>query len=152
MEKFGDSSSHMDELANPSEKPSKAFLPYPTSTLSPSIVPNDLTSFKSRGVSQIQRDLYQKLTEIREEYIEAITHFNWNKLAYEAEIGFEPVVGQVYYLYRSNERNMLSMIEPGQWNKQHLATLRLNWDRQFELVEKGPDIEEEALFASLSDG
>ncbi|MEM9081118.1 MAG: DUF2452 domain-containing protein [Verrucomicrobiota bacterium] len=128
------------------EKPSKAFLPYPTSTLSPAITPNDLTNFKTRGVSQVERDLQQKLVEIREQYITAINHFNWNKLAYEADINFEPVVGQTYYLYRARGRNMLSMIDPETWFQQHLATLRLNVDRQFELITTGPDINEQDLF------
>lgn len=128
------------------EKPSGAFLPYPTSTLSPAIVPNDLTSFKSRGVSQVERDLQQKLVEIREEYISAITHFNWNKLAYEADISFEPVVGQTYYLYHARGRNLLSMISPEQWYQKHLATLRLNLDRQFVLEAVGEGVDERELF------
>lgn len=131
------------------EKPSGAFLPYPTSTLSPAIVPNDLTSFKSRGVSQVERDLQQKLVEIREEYISAITHFNWNKLAYESDINFEPVVGQEYYLYHARGRNLLSMISPDQWFQQHLASLRLNVDRQFELTAIGEGVDERDLFASV---
>ena len=130
------------------EKPSGAFLPYPTSTLSPAIVPNDLTSFKSRGVSQVERDLQQKLVQIREEYVTAITHFNWNKLAYEADINFEPVVGQTYYLYRARGRNLLSMISPEQWFQKHLATLRLNVDRQFELIATGPGVDEQELFGT----
>ena len=130
------------------EKPSGAFLPYPTSTLSPAIIPNDLTSFKSRGVSQVERDLQQKLLEIREEYVTAITHFNWNKLAYEADINFEPVVGQEYYLYRARGRNLLSMISPEQWFQEHLASLRLNVDRQFELLAIGEGINEQELFGS----
>lgn len=128
------------------EKPSGAFLPYPTSTLSPAIVPNDLTSFKSRGVSQVERDLQQKLLEIREQYMSAITHFNWNKLAYEADINFEPVVGQTYYLYFARGRNLLSMISPDQWYQKHLATIRLNVDRQFELVTTGEGVDEKELF------
>lgn len=131
------------------EKPSGAFLPYPTSTLSPAIVPNDLTSFKSRGVSQVERDLQQKLVQIREEYISAITHFNWNKLAYEADINFEPVVGQEYYLYHARGRNLLSMISPDQWFQKHLASMRLNVDRQFELIAVGEGIDERDLFADV---
>lgn len=132
------------------EKPSGAFLPYPTSTLSPSIIPNDLTSFKSRGVSQVERDLQQKLVQIREEYVTAITHFNWNKLAYEADINFEPVVGQEYYLYSARGRTLLSMISPDQWFQKHLASLRLNVDRQFELMALGEDVDERELFATVT--
>ena len=47
-----------------SELPAKksAFLSYPTSTLSPAIVPTDLTNFKSRGISGIQKETAQKMT------------------------------------------------------------------------------------------
>ena len=129
-------------------KPSKAFLPYPTSTLSPAIVPTDLTSFKSRGISQVERDLKLKLERIRDEYVATISHFNWNKLAYEADLNFEPVIGQTYHLYESRGRKMLSMIPPAQWHLKHLASLTLNVDRQFELVEVGVGVDEEELFGS----
>ena len=130
----------MDELI-PAEKPSAAFMPYPVSTLSPKIVPNDLSSFKSRGISQVERDLQQKLVEMREQYLRTIEHFNWNKLVYEAEINFEPVLGQTYHLYRIRGKNLLSMIEPDQWFHEHLASFRLNVDRQWELTESNVDAE-----------
>jgi hypothetical protein len=130
-----------------SEVPMTAFMPYPVSTLSPPIIPNDLTSFKSRGITEVQRDLQQKLAEIREEYLRAIDHFNWNKLAYESEIRFEPVVGGVYYLYEMRTGRALSMISPEQWPHRHLATLRLNMDRQWLVVEVGVGVDAQDLFA-----
>lgn len=133
-----------------SATPSRAFLPYPVSTLSPPIVPNDLTSFKTRGISQVERDLRQKLTEIREDYLRAIDHFNWNKLVYEAEIRFEPVVGEIYHLYEMESgRRALSMISPEQWPHRHLASVRLNYDRQWLMVEMGQGIESAELFGAL---
>lgn len=131
-----------------SEVPVTAFMPYPVSTLSPPILPNDLTSFKSRGISEVQRDLQQKLTEIREEYLRAIDHFNWNKLVYESEIRFEPVVGGVYYLYQMRSGRALSMIAPDQWPHRHLATVRLNMDRQWLVVKVGEGVETRDLFGS----
>jgi len=126
---------------------SQAFLPYPVSTLSPRIVPTDLSSFKARGVSEVERDLQQKLSEIREDYLAAIDHFNWNKLVYEADISFEPVVGGTYYLYDANGRHLLSMIGPGEWPMRHLATVRLNVDRQWHIVATAEDVDREQLFA-----
>lgn len=132
------------ELQN---RPSRAFMPYPVSTLSPPIVPTDLTSFKTRGISEVERDLQQKLTEIREQYLRAIDHFNWNKLVYEAEIRFEPIVGGTYHLYEMRGRRALSMISPEQWSHKHLATVRLNVDRQWLIVETGKGMETRDLFA-----
>ncbi len=128
---------------------SQAFLPYPVSTLSPPIIPNDLTSFKSRGISEVQRDLQQKLAEIRDEYLRAIDHFNWNKLVYEAEIRFEPIVGGVYHLYEMRQGRALSMIGPDQWPHRHLATVRLNVDRQWQVVETGKGVDSHQLFGVI---
>ncbi len=114
-----------------------AYLPYPTSTLSPKIVPNDLSTFKSRGISQVERELQQKLIKIREEYIEVVDHYNWNKLVYESEINFEPVIGNIYHLYNLRGKNTLSMIGPDEcfFGDSHLATFKLNIDKQWDLVE-----------------
>jgi len=125
-------------------------LPYPVSTLSPPIVPNDLTSFKSRGISEVERDLQQKLQEIREIYLQTIDHFNWNKLVYEADIQFEPIVGQTYHLYEMRGRRMLSMISPDQWSHKHLATVRLNVDRQWKIVETGEQVDSREMFGATS--
>lgn len=126
---------------------SRAFLPYPASTLSPRIVPTDLGSFKSRGIAGVERDLQQKLVEIRETYLQTIDHFNWNKLVYESEIRFEPIVGECYHLYEMGGRHVLSMISPADWSRRHLATLRLNVDRQWQVVTPGPGVDPQALFA-----
>lgn len=136
-------------MSEPETKPSRAFLPYPVSTLSPPIVPNDLTSFKSRGISEVERDLQQKLEEIREVYLRTIDHFNWNKLVYEADIQFEPIVGGTYHLYEMRGRKMLSMIAPEEWGQKHLATVRLNVDRQWKIVETGAGVNSRDLFSHL---
>ncbi|TAG09577.1 MAG: DUF2452 domain-containing protein [Verrucomicrobia bacterium] len=135
----------MTELQAPT---SRAFLPYPVSTLSPPIIPNDLTSFKTRGISEVERELQQKLKEIRELYIQTIDHFNWNKLVYEADIQFEPIVGQTYYLYEINRRNLLSMISPEEWSHKYLATVRLNVDRQWLLVAVADNVDPKAIFGT----
>ena len=124
----------------------RAFMPYPVSTLSPPIIPTDLTSFKTRGISEVERDLQQKLAEIREQYLRAIDHFNWNKLVYEAEIRFEPIVGGIYHLYEVRGRRALSMISPDQWPHRHLATVRLNVDRQWLIVSTGNGVDPRELF------
>lgn len=129
---------------------SQAFLPYPVSTLSPPIIPTDLSSFKARGISEVERDLQQKLQEIREQYLRAIDHFNWNKLVYEAEIRFEPIVGGIYHLYEMRGRRALSMISPHQWSSRHLATVRLNVDRQWLIVEIGKGVDSRELFGGES--
>jgi len=135
-------------MSEPEQTPSRAFLPYPASTLSPRIVPTDLSSFKSRGISQVEKELQQKLVEIREAYLATIDHFNWNKLVYEADIQFEPVVGETYHLYEIRGRHLLSMVSPDQWSQRHLATVRLNVDRHWKIVSTGEGIDPRAMFGT----
>lgn len=137
-----------NDLPAVSEEPSTeraAFLHYPVSTMSPRIVPTDLTTFKTHGVSKVQKDAAQRLIQLREEYMRVVDEFNWNKLVYEANFGYEPVVGEVYHLYRDTEKGEsalhLSMIGPGEWNKPFVASLRLNFGGQWELVEASPDFD-----------
>ncbi|MEO5912977.1 MAG: DUF2452 domain-containing protein [Luteolibacter sp.] len=136
-------------MSESESKPSRAFLPYPVSTLSPPIIPNDLTSFKSRGISQVERELQQKLMEIREIYLQTIDHFNWNKLVYEADIQFEPIIGETYHLYEMRGRRQLSMVAPDQWAQKHLASVRLNADRQWKVVSTGSGVDTRELFGTV---
>ena len=136
-------------MSDSETKPSRAFLPYPVSTLSPPIIPNDLTSFKSRGISQVERELQQKLKEIRETYLQTIDHFNWNKLVYEADIQFEPIVGETYHVYEMRGRRQLSMIGPDQWAQRHLASVRLDVDRQWKVIATGPGVDSRELFGTV---
>lgn len=124
-----------------------AFMPYPVSTLSPKIIPNDLTNFKSRGISKVERELEQKLIEMREQYIRTIDQFNWNKLLYEADLNFEPVIGQLYYLYKIRGQHTLSMIPPEEWIYPSLGTFRLNADQQWDPISIPDSIDREQLFA-----
>lgn len=115
------------------------YLPYPVSRLAAKIVPQDLTSFKSRGVSRAERVLQQEMVEIQERYMEVIDAFNWNKLIYESHFGFEPVCGEVYHLYEVGGRRQLSMIPPDQWRQRWIGSFRLNADGRWQIEKTAPD-------------
>ncbi len=121
--------------------PSTAFLPYPASRLAPKIVPQDLTSFKSRGVGRVERELQQELVELREKYLAVMDAFNWNKLIFEAHFGFEPVTGEPYHLYEMQGRHVLSMIGPSEWRQRWIGSFRLNADCRWLPVEIAPDFD-----------
>ncbi|MEM1157036.1 MAG: DUF2452 domain-containing protein [Verrucomicrobiota bacterium] len=117
-----------------------AYMPYPTSTLSPNITPPDLSSFKSRNITEVERELSQKLDAIRQEYIDVIDAFNWNKMVYESDFSFEPVIGHEYYLYREETCFRLSMIEPQKWRgKKYVGSFRLTANGQWKPQEVAAD-------------
>lgn len=122
------------------------FLPYPTSSLSPAFVPNDLTNFRSRGVSETEKRLRAELEELQQRYIATIDRFNWNRLVYSAEFRFEPILGRTYHLYRGAQGLVLSMVDPGEWGLEFLGSFRLNTDRCWEAAELADGISREELF------
>ena len=124
------------------EPPAARYLPYPNSTLSPKIVPTDLTSFKSRGVGAVEKALELKLRALQREYTEALDDFHWNKLVYESRFSFEPVIGEIYHLYETAGDFQLSMIPPRQWPaKRWVGSFRLDPDRRWDPVELAEDFD-----------
>lgn len=117
------------------------FLHYPASRLGAKIVPQDLTSFKTRGISKVERSLQQELVELREKYLAVIDAFNWNKILYEAHFGFEPVIGETYHLYEVEGKHHLSMIEPESWHQKWIGTFRLNADGRWQLEKAAEDFD-----------
>jgi hypothetical protein len=117
------------------------FLAYPTSRLAPRIVPQDLTNFKSRGISRVERELQQELIELREKYLRVIDDFNWNKLIYEAQYRFEPVIGDTYHLYAVGDDYHLSMIGPDEWHQRWVGSFRLNADARWEVIKTEPSFD-----------
>lgn len=117
------------------------YLPYPASRLGAKIIPQDLTNFKSRGVSRVERELQQELVELREKYLQVIDAFNWNKLIYEARFGFEPVIGERYHLYEVGGQHHLSMIEPEAWHQKWIGSFRLNADGRWQVEKVAGDFD-----------
>jgi hypothetical protein len=120
-------------------EPRGNYLAYPVSRLAAKIIPQDLTNFKSRGVTRVERELQQEMLEIQERYMEVIDAFNWNKLIYEAHFGFEPVIGEIYHLYEVRTKCHLSMIEPEKWHQRWVGSFRLNADGRWQVEKTAKD-------------
>jgi hypothetical protein len=108
-----------------------AYLSYPTSTLSPPISKTDLSPFKLDGISRVERDVNEKLLALKNQYDKLVDDYEWNKIVYCSEINFEPLVGQTYYLYRINSRNVLSLISPTEWDQEYIGSFKLNFDKHW---------------------
>ena len=78
-------------------------LPYATSVGAPAIRMDDLVSWKSRGITNVNKELEIKFNELKAQYQSLVEEFEWNELVYSAKFSFEPVIGEVYHLYRNKE-------------------------------------------------
>lgn len=108
---------------------------YATSVGAPIIKIDDVISWKSRNVSKVNKEFESKFNELKMQYQSLIKEFEWNELVYNAKFSFEPVVGEIYHLYKGDDGfDFLSLIAPNEWNKEHVGTFKLNSDKKWLLL------------------
>lgn len=111
-------------------------LTYSTNVGAPVIRIDDVVAWKSRGIATVNRELESKFNELKIQYENLMKEYEWNELVYGAKFSFEPVVGEIYHLYRGDDGvNFLSLISPREWNKEHLGTFKLNSDKKWIFIE-----------------
>jgi hypothetical protein len=109
-----------------------SLLPYATTVGAPVIKVDDLVSWKSRGISNVNKEFENKFNELKIQYENLMEEYEWNELVYHSKFSFEPVIGEIYHLYRGNDgSNFLSLIGPNEWNKEYLGTFKLNSDKKW---------------------
>jgi hypothetical protein len=109
-----------------------SILPYATNVGAPAIRIDDLVSWKSRGISNVNKEFENKFNELKIQYENLMEEYEWNELVYSAKFSFEPVIGEIYHLYRDAAGiNFLSLIGPLEWNKEHIGTFKLNSEKKW---------------------
>jgi len=93
---------------------------YPTDLGSPafdsSVLKKDNFAFKH---------LKAKFDELNTEYKHLLTKLKWNELIYNSEHNFTPIAGETYHLYKNKNSTFLSIIEPNQWEMDHIGSFKL---------------------------
>lgn len=112
-------------------------LPYGSNVGAPHIVIEDVVAWKNRGINNVNKELENRFKALQLQYQELLEEYEWNKMVYEAKFSFEPVVGEIYHLYRNADGiNFLSLIAPTEWNVEYLGTFELNSDKKWKLLHR----------------
>tara|TARA_B100000214_G_scaffold369594_1_gene342916 strand:+ start:925 stop:1293 length:369 start_codon:yes stop_codon:yes gene_type:complete len=78
----------------------------------------ELDNWKPEQGNQVKKYFNEKILELKRDYNKLVDDFKWNKIIFESEITFVPVIGKAYYLYKKeNGKKFMSLIEPDSWNK-----------------------------------
>jgi len=110
-----------------------AVIPYATSASSPVIKPLNTATWRNDGVDRVNKQFKSKFDELKKEYEAMMVQFEYNDLVYNAKFNFEPIIGEVYFLYNDkNEESFLSIIQPDQCNFNYLGSFRLNSQKMLE--------------------
>ena len=109
---------------------------YGTNVGAPVIQIDDVVAFKSRGIRNVNKEFENKFNELKQQYETLMKEFEYNELVYSAKFSFEPVIGELYHLYRGADGlNFLSLISPTECKREHLGTFRLNSDKKWIFIE-----------------
>lgn len=100
-----------------------------------SISPVDIESWNARIEPEFKHYFNEKYNELVSQYTQLVEEYNINKLMYESNISFTPVIGKTYYLYEradgSRFISILSLKDTG-W-KGYIGAFRLKaqytWER-----------------------
>lgn len=124
-----------------------AFAPIALHVGSPVIRPIDKGKMKTRSLETAREQAEQQMSMLRKQadllMRQARTIEERLRLAeevYGSDMGFEPVVGQVYHLYvRKNGQKVLSMVGPEEWGgrspfESFATSVRLLGDKTWEAV------------------
>ena len=96
---------------------------------------NFLTDAKQLSMGEKCFQFEDRFNNLKKEYEKLIEEYKWNELVYKAKFNFEPVIGQIYHLYYSNNGDIfLSLIEPNQWSKEHIGSFSYNHDNKWEKI------------------
>jgi len=117
------------------QKYDAALKPYSTSVGAPVIAATDTIAWKNRSINKINHKVEAKYLELKAEYEKMMQEFEYNKLIFNAKFNFEPIIGEVYHLYkRENGESFLSIIRPEQCNFNPLGSFYLNADQIWEKI------------------
>lgn len=117
-----------------------SLLPYATSVGAPVITTDDVVAWKSRGIHSVNKEFQNKFQELQSAYQKLMDDYKWNELVYNAKFSFEPVIGETYHMYLGDDGiEFLSLIAPNEWNKEFIASFKLNSDKKWVVLETKTD-------------
>ena len=109
--------------------------PYATSVGAPVITTSDSIAWKNRSINKVNHKMKSKYLELKAEYENMMKEYEYNKMIFDAEFTFEPILGETYHLYqRDTEETFLSIIAPNECRFNSLGSFYLNVDQIWQKV------------------
>lgn len=120
-------------------------LPYAHTVSSPPIRPTSEGVIKGKALKSMEEQIKKQFSQLQQQYeliakqtSELKKRAEISYLIYDAQIKFEPVIAETYYLYHKESTNFISMIEPQSWSNskvEWIATIKLLSDYTWDVLE-----------------
>ena len=110
-----------------------ALKPYATNLGAPAITTHDTSAWKNENVSKANKHIKAKYEELKNQYDTLMKEYEYNNLVYSAKYSFEPIVGEIYHLYKNKtEQPFLSIIDHLECSFDHIGSFRLKVNKMWE--------------------
>lgn len=140
------------EYINPIDKDkttaTPSTLPYPHHIGSIAVKPEDIGKIKSKALSAMEQQTNFQLLQIQKQLELLMQQANEIKARkeisikiYSAIVGFEPLIGHIYHLYKREEQFYMLLVAPHEWGRSKQANLifvssvKLLSDHTWEIIE-----------------
>ncbi|MEN8927869.1 MAG: DUF2452 domain-containing protein [Flavobacteriales bacterium] len=116
---------------------------YGTNVGAPAISTTNVKTWKNVGISKVNHLLTTKFKAIQEEYEKLLEEHKWNDIIYNTEYNFEPIVGEIYHLYRrEDDTTFLSVISPETFKHDFIGSFHLTFEQVWKKVSENPEAED----------
>ena len=110
----------MDEKKPDSYVFDRSLKAYPTEIGSQPFMPDEIELFKLDKSNKLKHHYVSKFEELKSDYQKLMEDISMNERIYQSSYNFQPIVGQIYYLYKKeNDDEFLSIISPIEWNNRY---------------------------------
>ena len=117
------------------EKYVAKLLPYGSELNGPIIEVPNVDIFKKKGVDKVSKQFNAELVDLKKKITRFVKEASDTQKVYSAKFKFEPIIGEVYFLYFGKKENYLSLIPPENWKKKFIGAFRLNSEYKWEQVD-----------------
>lgn len=114
-------------ISNDKVAENPGLLPYAHNAGSAVIKPEDLGKIKGKSILAMRQQtdkqmnqLVDQMQTLMKQANEIKSRVELSERIYDAEIGFEPIIGHVYYVYlKENGKDVISIIAPTEWGRSY---------------------------------
>ena len=127
-------------------------LPYAHTVGGAVIKPDDMGKIKGRAVTAMRQQtdmqmaqIYKQMELLAEQARKIRDRVEVSERIYSAALGFEPLIGQTYYMYqRKDGTDLLSLVSPQEWGRsfpfeKYLARVTMLADHTWDVREFEPE-------------
>lgn len=114
-------------ISNDKVAENPGLLPYAHNAGSAVIKPEDLGKIKGKSILAMRQQTDKQMNQLVEQMQTLMKQANeiksrveLSERIYDAEIGFEPIIGHVYYVYlKESGKDVISIIAPSEWGRSY---------------------------------